>query len=762
MLSKFIKASNEYTTLKKSIPAPMIRKNFELNFTPKTAKIFITTPGFYELYINGKNITKGFLAPYISNPNQMLCYDEYDITSLLCKGKNAVGIILGNGFMNQTISHWFFNELSFSGPVCVALDLHADGDGESFSLSADESFKVHPSPILYDIYRSGVRYDARLEIDGWCNADFDDSDWDNAKYARAPLGELVPCYAHPILTRAELKPISIERQQNFCYYYTHLYKGEPVEITRVKDGYMYDFGINTSGVCRLKIKGERGQKITLRHGERLAADGKFCINSAFFPVIDLPDYEDHVKDFQTEVYTLKGGKEEIFVPPFTYHGFRYVFVEGITEEQATKDLLTYIVFSSDVKKRADFKCSNSLINQLYDMTVNADLSNFHYVLTDDPHREKNGWTGDIAVSAEQVFLTFDCADSFKLWMRSMRYTQTPEGMLPGVVPTEKYGYKWGNGPMWDSVAIQLPFSAYKYDGRLDLFEENSEMLDKYIHYIANRRDSRGLIACGLGDWCQPGFASGIPIKAPLELTDTVTTYDIAKKAKMLFLNIGETKRAEYADGLAKELKASIREHLIDYESMTASGSCQTSQAYLLAMNIFTADEYERAYARLIDIINQGGRKIDTGMIGTRHIFEVLALGGDIDLAIELMLNDDGPSYKNMINRGATALCEAFEDFTRNSSCNHHFFGDIIRVFTNYVAGIRPNPNLNDTNEILFSPILPTNMEYANAEYKGVKAGWRRNGEKTRFYIDMPDDFHGKFVFGSVCDELKAGYNEFDI
>ena len=150
------------------------------------------------------------------------------------------------------------------------------------------------------------------------------------------------------------------------------------------------------------------------------------------------------------------------------------------------------------------------------------------------------------------------------------------------------------------------------------------------------------------------------------------------------------------------------------------------------------------------------------MIGTRYIFEVLALGGDIDLAIELMLNDEGPSYKNMINRGATALCEAFEDFTRNSSCNHHFFGDIIRVFTNYFAGLRPNPNTDDVNEILFSPVLPTDMDYANAEYKGVKAGWERNGKKTRFYIDMPDGFHGKFVFNDVCETLKIGRNEFEV
>lgn len=762
MISKYIKASNEYTTLKKSVPAPLLRKSFALDFLPEKAKVYIATPGFYELYINGENITKGYLAPYISNPDHMVCYDEYDVAPLLRKGKNAIGIILGNGFLNQTTPKWKFDKTSFSAPLSVALELIASCGEKEFKLLADESFKVHPSPIVYDIYRNGTHYDARLEIADWCTPDFDDSAWDNAMPAPAPRGELAPCTAHPIKAREELKPLSIEWQENFCYYQTYRYNGEDVEITRVKGGYLYDFGISTSGVCRLKINGERGQKIILRHGERLSTDGKFSINSAYFLPCDAPEYPEHVDLFQTDVYTLKGGEEEIFIPPFTYHGFRYVFVEGITEKQATNDLLTYIVFSSDIKKRADFNCSDELLNKLYNMAVNADLSNFHYFMTDCPHREKNGWTGDASVSADQVHLTFDCADSFKLWLRSMRHSQREDGMIPGIVPTDTWGYDWGNGPMWDSAAINLPYSAYKYDGRLDVFEENAEMLDKYLHYIAGRRDERGLIACGLGDWCQPGKAQNIPIKAPLELTDSVTTYDTALKAAMLFKRTGNLDSAAFAEQLAAELRADVRKNLIDFDTMTALGSCQTSQAYLIAMNIFEPEEYSSAYARLIDIINRDGRALDTGVIGLRYIFEVLTLGGDIDLALELILNDNGPSYKNMINRGATALCEALEDGTANASENHHFFGDIIRVFTNYIAGLRPNPKLDDINEVLFSPVIPSGMEYANASYKGVRAGWRRDGDKTVAYIDVPEGYHGSFVFGERSETLKKGYNEFTL
>ena len=760
MFKNFIKASNEYTTYEKVIPAPYIRRNFELDFIPESAKIRIATPGFYELYVNGKNITKGYLAPYISNPDHMVCYDEYDVASLLKKGKNALGVILGNGFANQTVSKWDFNKCTFRAPLSVALTLTADGEGKSFALDSDESFKVHSSPIIYDMYRNGTHYDARLEIEGWCEGDFDDSDWDNAMIAQTPKGEITYCYAHPILPRGEMKPVKIEKQEDFCYYKSGFFGGKDIEITRIKSGYLYDFGINTSGVCRLKIKGERGQRITLRHGERLYPDGKFNINTTYFGLDNNNDYQDYVHLFQRDDYILKGGEEEIFVPQFTYHGFRYVFVEGITEEQATSELLTYIILSSDVKRRANFNCSDDTLNTLYGMAINADLSNFHYFLTDCPHREKNGWTGDASVSADQVHLSFDCADSLKLWLRSMRHTQREDGMLPGIVPTETWGYAWGNGPMWDSAAINIPYAAYKYDGRLDVFEEISEMMDKYLHYIAGRRDAKGLIACGLGDWCQPGRAKNDPIKAPLNLTDSVTTYDTAKKAAMLFGKIGKQNEAKYAENLAAELRNDIRRELIDFETMTADGNCQTSQTYLLATGIFNPDEYERAYKRLIEIINADSRKLTTGVIGLRYIFETLILGGDIDLALELITREDDPSYAGMIKRGATSLCEAIEDGTLNSSENHHFFGDIIRVFTNYIAGLRINPTLENKNEILFSPVIPSGIDHADAEYCGVKAGWVRNGEVINAYVDLPEGFVGTVIYGDTRNELKHGHNEF--
>ncbi len=761
MFENFIKATNEYTDKNKSVPAPYIRKGFELDFAPTGAKVYIVASGFYELYVNGKNITKGYIAPYISNPDDIMFYDEYEIAEHLVKGRNAIGVILGNGFANQTVTSWNFDKASFRAPLCFSLRLEAKGGDSTFTLVSDESFRTHPSHIVYDMYRYGTHVDARLAIDKWSTADFDDLSWQNAMLATPLKGEISKCTASPITKICELKPLKITKQDNICYLRTALHKGEDIPSTKVS-GYLYDFGKSTSGVCRLKIKGERGQRVTLRHGERLSDDGSFNINSIYTLK---PDYSEYIHLLQADVYTLSGEGEEIFVPPFTYHGFRYVFVEGITEEQATEELLTFRVISSASKRRADFSCSDEVIGTLYEMGINADISNFHYFPTDCPHREKNGWTGDISVSAEQLLLHFDCSEDLRVWLKVLARAQRYDGTLPGIAPTTGWGFAWGNGPMWDSAAVIVPYYIYKYDGRTDVLLECSDMIRRYLEYIASRRDGDGLVAIGLGDWCQPR-ASGEPITAPLVLTDSVTVYDMARKSEFIFGVIGDNEGRDFAKRLADEMRASIRKNLIDFESVTAIGSCQTSQAIIISHGILNDDEIPLAYSRLLDLIKEKDEHLATGMIGLRFIFDVLIDRGDIDLALRMICRPDEPSYGSMIERGATALCESLAENGLNESENHHFLGDIIRIFHSRIAGLRVNPTVSDPSSVIFSPVIPAGLDHAEGEYvfPSGKAsfGWRRENCKILAYITLPEGVKGSFAFADIVYRLKVGYQEFTI
>lgn len=768
MFEKFIKATDEYTTKEKSVNAPYIRKTFEIDFVPKSACVSICTPGFYMLYINGYDITKGFLAPYIANPNDVVCYDEYDILPYLTDGNNCIAFVLGNGFANQSVDQWDYDKANFRAPLCASVYLKVEGENEKIIVESDETFKTHPSAITYDMYRYGTHYDARLEIDGWNLAEFDDSEWTCVSYSPSPKGEIVKCSAHPITIQRELSPVSVTLKEDFCYLKTaynvnpHTNEvGKPIQKTHIEKGYLYDFGISRAGVCRLKIKGKKGQKIIVRHGEKLDADGNFNINS-IYSMRD--NYEEYAHLLYANIYILKGGEEEIFVWPFTYHGFRYAFVEGLEPHQATSDLLTYIVFNSNVKRRTFFECSDNMMNTLYEMGIGSDESNFHYFPTDCPHREKNGWTGDINASAEQYSLHYDWADSMALWLKCVRCAQV-DGVLPGTVPTVGKFYDWGNGPAWDGVCVNVPYYIYKYDGRIDILEENASMIEKYLKYATGKCDKNGLVEFGLGDWCQPFSLGSKRIDAPLRLTASAILYDISKKAAFIFDVLNMKEQSVFAEELSGKLKAAIRKHLIDFDTMSADGNCQTSQALLLAVGIFEKNEYDRAYKRLVELIKEKDEHLHCGVIGLRYIFEVLCFGGDIDLALKMILRPDAPSYAYTALKGATALCETLVENGLNESENHHFLGDFIRVFVTYVAGIRVNPYMKDVNEVIISPIIPTKLESASARYETqcgeVSVYWQNNNGQIHFSVYIPKGVKASFEYKGKTQMLKEGKTQLE-
>lgn len=737
--NKFICASNDKCSFEKHENAPYIRKSFLLPKKPQAAEITISGQGFYELYINGKNITKGALAPYISNPDDICYYDNYDVYSYLGEGENVIGIILGNGFYNNFGgSVWDFEKAKWCGAPRVALNFSALVDDETIEFEADKSFRTHPSPIIFDDYRMGVRYDARLEQNGWAEPGFDDSDWKNALIAEMPRGDAKICEAEPIVVSKKIKPVS---------------------ITKCNMGYLYDFGVNAAGVCRLEIEGKEGQQIQLEYAERLDENGEFYKKNIVFQCIDTTEL--HMEYEHKNIYICSGKGKEVFVPKFVYFGFRYVLVRGIEENQATENLLTYLVMNSDLKERADFECSNDTLNKLQKMTRISDLANFYYFPTDCPHREKNGWTGDASMSSEHMLLNLTAEKSLKEWLCNIRKAQNEKGALPGIVPTGGWGFEWGNGPAWDSVCVNLPYYIYKFTGDESVLYDNADMIFRYLNYITTRINENGFIAIGLSDWCQPvkyvkiNRAKITPEdrwSAPLEFTDTAMIIDMCKKASFIFDKTERDLQKEFAEKLWTRLRKNVREKMIDFETMTVYGNCQTSQALAIAFNIFEENEMPRAIERLVEIIHKEEDKINVGMIGLRYIFRVLCDYGYADLAIKMITRPDYPSYGNWVEKGATSL---WEDFEGNSSRNHHFFGDISALFIEYFAGIKPNPNMNSINEIEISPSFARSLKYAKAFYNLAQGGkvcleWKRENENIILEVSVPEKICANIL-------LKNGY-----
>lgn len=738
---KFISATKEYSSFEKFVPAPYIRKNFEIDSAVDKATIAVCGLGFYEFYINGKRMTKGLLAPYISNPDDILYYDVYDITSELKSGKNTVAFILGNGMLNcPGGAVWDFESALFRSAPKLSVSFECKySNGDTLAFDADESFKCAPSPIYFDDLRAGEYYDARNEIVGWANADFDDSNWSNAILAESPRGQFRECKADPIVVTDELAPISISKAKIGSTPSPHfkLTEIKPTGDEAEVNGWLYEFELNASGLCRLKINGKPGQKIILQFGEVLDKNGDLNLSNMWF----LPTAFNH-----RDIYICRGGEEEIWMPSFTYHGFKYCLVIGLEDEQATKDLLTFVVMNSDIKEIADFKCSDEVLNKLQAAVKLSDRSNFYYFPTDCPHREKNGWTGDASLSAEHMLLNFSAENSFREWLHNIRKSQREDGALPGIVPTTGWGFSWGNGPGWDGIIVNVPYLLWRYRGSTEAIRENASAIVRLLSYYTTRRKANGLIAIGLGDWCQSA-RDGDPV-APLEFTDTVICVDIARKAALCFDAINMPLQAEFARKLEDEFLTAARKHLIDHSNMTALGCCQTTQAMALFFGIFENGERPKAFKRLVEMIEDNDGLMDVGILGARVIFRVLSEFGRTDLAYKMVTDGRMASYAYWINKGSTTLWEEFvsgEDVI--PSLNHHFWGDISGWMIEHLAGITVNPECTSPDNFVISPKFIDALDHVTASHnfnKGkLTSSWKRDSGNIILTLDIPEGCKGE-------------------
>lgn len=716
----FIKSTNEFTTTEKFVAAPYFRKVFTVE-NSADAQISIAACGFYKLFINGEDITKGALAPYISNPDHIVYQDNYTVS--LPIGKNVIGVMLGNGFVNNPCGWvWQFDKAPFRAAPQFALRLVC-GD---LTIESDSTFKTTSSPIIFDDYRFGEHYNANLELNGWNTVDFDDSNWTAALSAAVPRGEILECTAEPIVITKELKPVS---------------------VTGIDNGYLYDFGENCAGVCRLTVNGTKGQRIELQHGE-LLIDGKLDLENLWFPYHENGvHWEFDKRHAHRDVYICNGNGTETYTPSFTYHGFRYVFVTGITEDQATAELLTYLVMNSDLKECGKFTTSDKTLTALQDMTTRSVLANFYYFPTDCPQREKNGWTADAALSAEHTLLKFDATASYREWLRNICAAQNTVGALPGIVPTGGWGFKWGNGPAWDCVLAVLPYYSYKYRGDKQMIRECSGAFVKYLHYLTTRNDQNGLLAIGLGDWCQVGSRYE-KVKAPLIVTDTVMAIDIADKMALLLDQIDMKAQADFARAIAKQYRDAFRANLIDYDTMTIHGNCQTCQAMALYYNILTEDEKPLAFERLLEFIHAADDHMDVGVLGARIIFHLLSDFGYTDLALHMITRPDFPSYGYITNKGYTTLWERFTPEPVDS-INHHFWGDITSWFVKVLAGIDYNPDCTDLAHVNIKPHIVESLNDASAYYDSnsgkIESSWIRKDGKVTLTVNVPDGAKGIIV-----------------
>ena len=696
----FIAKGKEFNTIQSHVNAPLFKCVFDYDFNGK-CEIKIAVVGLYRLFLNGKELNNGKFSPYLSNPDEVVFYDVYDITGKLKEKGNVLCVLLGNGFINNNDFDIWQNETApYRSAPKFSLELTVDGKS---IIESDESFLVADSPITFDDFRCGERYDANLEMPNVLTSTSLDG-FNKPITVEPPEGKLIKNTTQPIKEYRERKAVS---------------------ITKTEKGYVYDFGLNDTGIPRLKITAKKGQRIDLYFAETIDDNGVDFRSISFV--------KSNLEYVQHDVYICKDGKQE-YKPSFTWHGFRYAEVRGITDEQATKDTLTFIPTHSAIDKVCDFNCDNETINKLVEITLRSDESNFIYYPYDCPHREKNGWTADASLSAEQMLYTFDAYDSLKQWLLCIRKAQRRDGALPGIIPTAGWGFQFGNGPAWDSVLIELPYQLYRFYEKDEIIKENAEAIEKYFGYIKTRLNADGLIEIGLGDWCQTYTSAEGDYETPVEITDSLTIIDMVEKTAEMFGVIG--KNAEDIKQFGNYLKNSFRQKYIKNGQLTVK--TQTALSMCLQLNIFNAEEVQTAYETLLSEIKKQNDHFRVGVIGYKYLFDVLVKKGNQDLCFKLITQKSFPSYGYVIDCGATTLWESFDEYERINgklmrkdgveripSFNHHFWGGVLAWIYRYIGWL--NVKSEDTIEIV--PMIFNDINRAEISYsrngKSIFVKWEK-------------------------------------
>lgn len=739
---KFISGTKQYNTYSKHVNAPILRKEFLLDKLPEKAELTITALGFYEFYLNGKKLTRGALSPNITNPDNTLYYDNYDITEHLKVGGNAIAFVLGNGMQNTDFKQWDFHKASFRSAPKVALALELDN---ALFMEADESFKCANSPITYDDLRSGEYYDARQEKVGFSLYGYDDSKWTQALLATTPKGRPTYNDIPPIRVTDELKPVRIIRGLGYC---------------------TFDFGVNTAGVVRLKLNGIYGQKLLFTIGETLYKN-RACQSNLKFSRNQVPK-----NYFQNIIYISAGNSEE-YTPSFTYFGGRYVTVKGLKPSQINEDTLTFLVMNTDFEKAGDFISDDEVLNKLQEMVVRSNKANYYHFPTDCPQREKNGWTGDANLSAEQLTLNHDTQKAFINWLKAMVDAQRADGRIPAIVPTDNWGYGWGSGPNWDAALFELPYVIYKYYGDKSIIELTADAMVKYLGYLESKISAENTVEYGLGDWCQIGVKHR-EYDTPIVVSDTLAAIDFTIKASIMLEVVGDKEGAQKARELSTRLRNGFRTHLISKE-LEVKGSAQTAQAMAIYYGAFEKEEVPTAYKWLKKYIERDGGQIKIGVIGNRVLFRLLSDMGDVDLAYKLIAQKEKLSFAQWIKEGATTMREEFtilnncaelsrkdKKALRHYSLNHHFWGDISAWMIKYLGGICVNPSGHDAREVVIKPCIPSGLNYVKAWYRtiGGVVSTERKGNLVK--IIVPDGIKATLDYKGNLTQLSVGENEVEL
>lgn len=703
--------------------APYLRKAFNVQKQITSARAYIAAAGLYELYINGKPIGDHRLDPMYTRFDRRNLYVTYDLTRYLQSGKNAVGMLLGNGWYNfQSSAVWDFERAPWRNRPAVCLDIRITySDGTTEIISTDKTWKTMLGPLTFNSIYTGEHYDARKEIPDWNKPGFNDSKWNDVIIRQAPSANITAQAMAPVRNVEKVVPVSFKKLNDTAY--------------------LYDLGRNIAGVSQVTLTGDSSTRIKLVHAERLNAQGlPDQSNVDYF----LSESTRSADPFATDIYYLNGKGAETFMPRFNYKGFQYVEVTSNKPIKLSQESLVGWFMHSDVVQVGHINTSNPLLNQIYNATNASYLSNLFGYPTDCPQREKNGWTGDAHIASEVGLYNYDVITIYEKWMADHRDEQQPNGVLPSIIPTDGWGYEWGNGPDWTSTIAIIPWNVYLFYGDQKILKDNYQAIKRYVNHI-NEKYPTGLTTWGLGDWAP------VKSKTPVELTSSVYYYvdaDIlAKTARIL------NKQADYATykALAEKIKQAINNKYLNSQTGQYADGYQTEQAVPLYWGLVPDQLKQKAAAVLARSVAANNYHLDVGILGAKAILGALSDNGQAETAYKLATQNTFPSWGWWMANGATTLYENWDlTLKRDLSLNHIMFGEIGAWMYKTLGGIKPDESTTGFKHFFLQPSFVNGLDQFEAKHAGpfgnVISSWKRIGQRIAYHVVVPANSTATITF----------------
>lgn len=727
------------------LAARMLRKQVELGKQVKDAVAYICGQGLFECYINGQKVGNDVLTPALSEFGKRSFYMTYDITDMMRKGDNTIGVILGNGRYCPVRSSMGNIDGEYGFPKLLMQVEVTYSDGSKEIINSDTTWKLTvDGPIIANNEFDGEEYDANKELPGWNENGFDDSAWMQAEAVKA---------ASPVLSAMPMAPIAVMETI------------KPIAVFETKPGvFIFDMGQNMVGWTRLKVKGKKGDCVQLRFAEIMNPDSTL--------------YMANLRSAQvTDKYTLKGEGTEVYEPRFTYHGFRFVEMTGYPGKPDLSTIEGKVVYDN-IPVTGTFVTSNETINTIYKNAYWGIRGNYRSIPTDCPQRdERLGWLGDRGTGSKGESFVFDNSRLYAKWLQDIEDSQRGDGSVPDVAPS--YWQIYNDDVTWPAAYLFIADMLYTQFGDKEPIRKHYDSFKKWIFYMRDRYMENGIMPRDTyGDWCMPPEKQElIHSQDPSRKTDgrilgTSYYYYMLSLMQNFAKLTGHTDDVSIYAALADTIYKAYNETFYDTENKCYGNNTATANLLSLAYGLVPEENKAAVFDNVVKkTMGDFNGHTSTGLIGAQWIMRLLTENGRKDIAYKLTTNTDYPSWGYMAGKGATTIWELWNGDTADpamNSANHvMLLGDLVIWYYENLAGIKSASDAPGFKKIIMKPQILDDLDFVKASYNSVHgmitSEWEKREGIFSWNISVPANTSARVFVPArrVEDVLESGISAKD-